>query len=105
MKTAVTILAALAFAATAGVCQAATIQNQDESEYQLRIVEDGQERQVALQPNTEAADLCANKCDLYVGTDPDPFELFSTDKLVIKGGQLMFEGEAAEGQGSGAPKP
>lgn len=89
MRTAITLLAASVLTVLAITAKAATIENLDQTLYQLRIVENGQERQVALLPSTEANELCKSKCELYIGTDPDPYELLSADVLVIEGGQLF----------------
>ena len=88
MRTAIALLAASVLTVLAITAQAATIENLDQTLYQLRIVENGQERLVALLPGTGAAELCKTKCELYIGTDPDPYELVSSDALVIEGGKL-----------------
>ena len=96
MKTAITLFVASVLMASAFTANAATIQNRDQSEYQLRIVEDGQERQVALLPSAAASDLCKSKCDLYIGTDPVPYDLISADKLSIEGGQLLYDDDGKD---------
>ena len=89
MRMAIALLAASILTVFAITAKAATIENLDKTQYQLRIVESGQERQVDLQPGAAATDLCKTKCELYIGTDPDPYELISADALVLEEGQLF----------------
>ena len=103
MKTAITLALVSAMAVLPLTGKAATIENLDQTEYQLRIVENGQERQVALQPGTEVAELCKSKCDLYLGTDPDPYDLMSADSLVIEGGTLYESVGSNSAPDSSAP--
>ena len=95
MKTATVLFTATLLAASAITANAATIQNKDKSAYQLRIVEAGQEKKVDLQPSLEATDLCKTDCDLYLGDDPDPYQLVAADKFIIHDGQLYTAEEFA----------
>jgi hypothetical protein len=88
MKTAMLLLAASVLMVFAIIAKAATIENLDQNQYQLRIVESGQSHEVALQPGAKAVDLCKTKCELYIGADPDPYEFHSADIMVIEGGKL-----------------
>lgn len=81
---------------------AATIHNNEATAQILRIVENGQEQKLELQPSTSATDLCATKCDLYIGNDPDPYEVSAADSLVIEDGKLYEAGEPS--QGDNTPK-
>lgn len=89
MKMAIALLVASVLAVFAITAKAATIENLDQTEYRLRIVESGQEREVALHSGAEAADLCKSQCEIYIGADPDPYALVSADVLVIERGQLF----------------
>jgi hypothetical protein len=89
MRMAITLLAASILTVFAITAKAATIENLDQTQHQLRIVESGQERQVELQPGAAVTDLCKTKCELYLGTDPEPYDLVSADTLVLEGGQLF----------------
>lgn len=104
MKLAIALLIASVLTVFAITANAATIENLDQSEYKLRIVENGQELEVALKPGAEAADLCKKKCELYIGADPDPYELISDDALVIEGGQLYQTESATLAPDATAPK-
>lgn len=103
MKKAVVMLAAAMLVGQVAIGHAASIQNRDQAEIQLRIIEEGQERAIALMPSEEVADLCATRCDLYVGADPAPYELIAADKLFIEGGQLLYD-EDAPATAPDAPK-
>ncbi len=88
MKTATLLLTSVLLVGSAISANAGTIQNNDNSTYQLRIVEKGQENKIELQPSLEATDLCKTDCDLFLGDDPDPYVLTATDKFIIQDGQL-----------------
>ncbi len=95
MKTATVLFTATLLAASAITANAAAIQNMDKSAYQLRIVEEGQEKKVELLPTEQATDLCKSQCDIYVGTDPDPYVLVAADEFIIHDGQLYTAEELA----------
>jgi hypothetical protein len=100
MKIAVVLLAASTLTVLAITAKAATIQNNDKSAYQLRIVENGQEQKIELKPSLAATGLCNSKCELYFGDDPDPYDVVSADALVIEGGQLFGSPEPASESGT-----
>jgi hypothetical protein len=105
MKMAIALLAASFLIVFAITVKAAKIENLDQAQYQLRIVESGQEHEVALQPGAEAADLCKTKCELYIGADPDPYELVSADALVLGGGRLYENDSKDANPDTSTPKP
>jgi hypothetical protein len=105
MKMAIALLAASFLIVFAITVKAAKIENLDQAQYQLRIVESGQEHEVALQPAAEAADLCKTKCELYIGADPDPYELVSADALVLGGGRLYENDSKDANPDTSTPKP
>ncbi len=83
------MLIASTFIVLAVTVKAATIQNNDKQAYQLRVVENGQEKRIDLQPNIEVTDLCGSSCELYIDNDPDPFDIVAADAFVIEGGQVF----------------
>ena len=88
MRTAVVLLVASVLMVLAITANAATIYNNDKGVLALRVVESGDEQQVELRPGFEVTNICKSKCDLYIGNDPDPYEIGSIDMLVIEGGKL-----------------
>jgi hypothetical protein len=105
MKTAMTLFVASILTTATFAAHAATIQNEDQTEYQLRIVEDGKESQVALLPGASLQDLCKTKCDLYVGNDPDPYDLMAADVIAIKDGAVFDNRpDASSDPASSTPK-
>lgn len=97
MKSAILLLVASTLTSLAIAANAATIQNNDKNAYQLRIVENGQEKRVDLQPNLEASGLCGSKCELYIDNDPDPYDVVAADAFIIEGGQVYDVNEPAPG--------
>ncbi len=97
MRPVTLLLAASMLSIAAFSTHAVTIHNNESSAQVLRIVENGQEQQIQLQPSTSATDLCATKCDLYIGNDPDPYEVSAADSLVIENGELYDAGEPSQG--------
>ena len=97
MKTAILLLIASTLTTLAVTANAATIRNNDKSAYQLRIVEQGQEKRIDLQPSLEAVDLCNSKCELYIGEDPDPYDIVAADAFIIEEGLVYDVNEPIPG--------
>ena len=102
MKTIAAVIFASITIVSAASALAATIHNNDAAAVSLRVVENSQEQKVELQPSTAAKDLCSTKCDLFIGNDPDPYEISAADVLVIEDGKLYDANEPA--QDPNAPK-
>ena len=104
MKVAIALLATSVLTVFAITAKAATIKNLDQTPHQLRIVESGQERQLELQPGAAATDLCKTKCELYIGDDPDSYELVSADALVLEDGQISYSEPNSANPDASTPK-
>lgn len=96
MKKAIVLFTSALLAVSVISANAATIQNNDKSAYQLRIVEDGKEKKIELQPSQQATDLCKTKCEFYVGDDSEPYVLVAADKFIIHDGDLYTADELAK---------
>ncbi|MBU2532670.1 MAG: hypothetical protein KKB37_08015 [Alphaproteobacteria bacterium] len=103
MKVPVTLVICLFCMIPAAASHAATIQNRDQIEHQLRVIEGGAEIQLAVSPGRALTGVCKTKCDVYVGADPVPYDLISSDVLLIEEGQLLYEDDRKPEADTGPP--
>ena len=83
------------FAATAGA-QAATFVNRDSSAHRLVVVEGDARQELTIESAQELSGICQTTCNIYVGKDPDPYEVVVNDIIEIKAGELHFAGPPVE---------
>lgn len=91
----------LAVMLTASAAQAVELKNLDSVPHMLVVVEGQSRQEVTIAPSQTLADLCKADCSIWVGTDPEPYELKVADKLVIENAQIFY----ADQPGQDAPAP
>ncbi len=80
--------------------QSASIKNLDATEHKVVVVE-GQTRQEHMVPGQqELTSVCTRVCSVYVGADPEPYEVRAADKMEIEEGQLFYLEEAPQSEPS-----
>ena len=54
------------------------------------MVEGDQRQEFTVQSAQEIPSFCQASCSVYVGEDPDPYELAAADKVQIQDGELYY---------------
>ncbi len=88
VTTAITVMGALSGLSTAS---AATLVNRDTTAHKIVVVEDGARQEIVLEGSQQVSDLCRKTCELYLNSDPEPYELATSDKLEIEEGALYYQ--------------
>ena len=90
-----TTLGAVALTIALGLtsAQAATLINRAAAAHRIIVVEGDQRQEFTVQSAQEIPSFCQASCSVYVGEDPDPYDVASNDKLEILGGELHYQVE------------
>lgn len=67
---------------------AATFKNLDPVDHKITVVDGEQRQEYVLEAKRELTDVCSNVCNIYIGDDPDPYEIGAAESFEIEGGQL-----------------
>ena len=73
----------------------ATLKNLDKSAHRIVVVEGDLRKEHTIASQQELKGVCVNACSVYVGEDPDPYELAAADKVQIQDGELHYFEEKA----------
>ena len=73
--------------------QAATLINRDAATHKIIVVEGDHRQEFIVQSTQEIPSLCQASCSVYVGNDPDPYDVALNDKLEILDGELHYQPE------------
>lgn len=87
----------LAIILSASAVQAATLVNRDTASHSIVIVEEDNRKELVVEAGQELTDICQGICNLYIGNDPEPYDIASTDNLEIHDGQLLYQSDTTEG--------
>lgn len=90
MKTTAIGWCVLAVILTTGSAQAVELTNRDKIVHNIVVLEGQVRREISIAPDQTLTDLCKADCNIWVGNDPDAYELVATDKLIIENAQLYF---------------
>ena len=95
-----TTLGAVALTIALGLtsAQAATLINRDTATYKVVVVEGDHRQEFTVRSAQELPSFCQASCSVYVGDDPDPYDVASNDKLEILGGELHYQAEQEPSQ-------
>ncbi len=96
-----TLLVTLTLASPA---PAATFKNLDAVEHKLTFVEGKERQEYILQGKQELTGVCVKVCNLYIGDDPDAYEITASEKFEIEEGQLYTVESPEVGSGPDAPQ-
>ena len=69
---------------------AATLKNLDKSAHRIVVVEGDLRQEHTIASQQELNRICVRACSVYVGDDPDPYELAAADKVQIQDGELYY---------------
>lgn len=88
----VTVLAVTTTAAwIAQPTQAATLKNLDKAAHKIVVVEGDSRQEIMIQSLQELDGFCSTSCSLYVGNDPEPYEVAASDKMEINNGEVFYQ--------------
>ena len=92
-------ISCVALAALVAVCQtvpahSTTIRNLDKSEHRIVVVEGESSYEHKIASEKELAGICRSICNIYVGEDPDPYEILAEDKVEIEDGLLNYSDDS-----------
>ena len=84
------VIGAIAVSAMLGTTAslAATLVNKDKSTYKIVVVEGDARKEFSVVSGQELTGLCSSSCSIYVGSDPEPYDLAAQDKTEIYEGEL-----------------
>lgn len=97
------VLAVATMAAHVSTAQAATITNHDDKAYTIYVVEDGEQREISVEPQAEVGGICAVTCNIGMNKDEDLYEIAANDVLLIEEGQLLLVEPEPQAEPSGEP--
>jgi hypothetical protein len=90
--------------------QALELTNRDRVAHKLVVVEGQKRQELTIEPEQTLNGLCTADCSLFVGSDPESYELKVDDKLIIENAQVYYtevpgqdgavpENQPSDGQG------
>ncbi len=97
MKTSLSMLA-LASLCFAPLASAATLKNLDTSPHRVVIVEGDARQELTIESQQELSGLCQVSCSLYVGNDPEPYDVAAKDRMEIERGEVFYQAEPEQPQ-------
>ena len=89
---------ALSALCLAQIASAATLKNLDPSAYKIVIVEGDARTEHTIESQQEISDLCEISCSLYIGSDPEPYDVAARNKMEIDRGEVYLRAEPESGQ-------
>ena len=92
-STAKLIAVATATVCMASVAEAATLKNLDKKAHKIVVVEGDARQELMIDSQQELAGLCQSSCSLFVGTDPEPYDVAAKDKMEINNGEVYYQEE------------
>ena len=95
------IIVPVAFVATViwvASVQAAEITNRDQTAHTLIVAEGDNRQEVSIGPEETLSNVCKSTCSVWVGTDPDAYELKAGDVVAIEEGQFYYVTQPAPGE-------
>jgi len=98
-RTTISVIALSAFCFAYGAT-AATIKNLDRTAHKVTIVQGDARQEYVLNSQQEVATICVSSCTLYMGDDPDPYDIVGADQLEIEQGQIYYKENVPQSQGN-----
>ncbi|PLX33750.1 MAG: hypothetical protein C0605_15710 [Hyphomicrobiales bacterium] len=95
----ITLLAGMATAMLmlAPAVQAASLANQDSTDYSFTVEENGKSSTVTVPAKNTLENICMNGC-VITFPDNDPMDIYADDKMFIEEGNLFFESTEEPGE-------
>ena len=84
----------------APVAHAATSKNLDKTAYKIVLVEGDARQETTIESQQELTGICQGTCRLYIGSDPEPYDIASRDILEIELGGLYHSEDPTKSQGN-----
>jgi hypothetical protein len=96
------LIGSLAMASSAS---AFSVINQDAQPHVLKVLEGDNAREVRLEANQQADNLCTSLCNVTLDDSDEAYEVAANERLLISEGMLMVADEPMDDQAFGEGEP
>lgn len=79
--------------------------NQDSQPHVLKVMEGDNAREIRLEANQQAENLCASLCNVIIDNSDEAYEVAANERLMISEGMLMMAEEPMDDQAFGEGEP